>query len=83
MLKLTMIPDPSCTGLCRYKLDRSVTTAMFYTPIYDKTGTNVNHDKNTTLSTITCVTCARSWLTKQQGSTTTCQEIFERERTYR
>lgn len=71
MLKLTMIPDPECKKNCRYRIDRSVTTAMFYTPIYDKHGNNVNHDQNTTMSTITCTTCDKTWLVTIKGSETT------------
>lgn len=75
MLKLAIIPDPKCSGKCRYRVDRSVTTAMFYTPIYDKLGNNVNKDKNITMSTITCITCNRAWLTKEQYAEVDITEI--------
>ena len=75
MLKLAIIPDPNCSGKCRYRVDRSVTTAMFYTPIYDKLGNNTNLDKNIAMSTISCVTCDRTWLAKTQYAETEITEI--------
>lgn len=77
MLKLSMIPDESCQGCCRLRLDRSVTTAMFYTPIYDKHGNNVNQDGNITMNTVTCITCDRNWLAKTQHGNTEFTEIKE------
>lgn len=74
MLKLALIPNTDCKRNCRYRIDRSVTTAMFYTPIYDKLGNNVNHDQNTTMSTITCTTCEKTWLVTIKGSDITYTE---------
>lgn len=77
MLKMSINPNPDCGGCCRYRIDRSVTTAMFYTPIYDKCGNNVNQDGNTTMNTITCVTCNRNWLAKTQYGNTEFTEIID------
>ena len=56
-----MNPNPTCTNECRFSPGLSMTTAVYYAPIYDKYGNNVNPDRNMTSGSINCHTCNRSW----------------------
>lgn len=60
-------PDPKCEKECRFSCGPSMTTAMYYPPVYDKHGNNINPDMNTTTATMWCYTCEREWLYISQG----------------
>lgn len=64
-------PDPSCNKECRFSCSPSLTTAMYYHPIYDKNGVNVNPDMNISSREVSCLVCHRSWYeTSRNGETT-------------
>lgn len=54
-------PNPECDKDCRFHYGVSVTTAMYYSPVFDKYGNNLNPDGNTTSGEITCSVCERKW----------------------
>ena len=53
-----MNPNPTCTNDCRFSPGLSMTTAVYYAPIYDKYGNNVNPDRNLTSGSINCHTAS-------------------------
>lgn len=69
------IPDPSCTNECRFTLGVSITTAMYYPPVYDKHGNNLNPDMNTTTCDVSCSVCGRSWVSSTVLGKTDYREI--------
>lgn len=70
-----MNPDPNCEKDCRFRISGGVTTCMYFEPVYDKHGNNVNPDGNTTTGTIQCDVCNRWWQYKTQYSKTTFTEM--------
>lgn len=55
-------PNPSCDLDCRFSdIGPTTTTAMYFTPIYDKNGNNINADGNISNGTISCSTCGKQW----------------------
>lgn len=57
-----MNPNPTCKNdNCRFSFGMSMTTAMYFAPVYDKHGNNVNPDGNTTSGSVTCSTCNKQW----------------------
>lgn len=69
-----MNPIPSCDLECRFtEIGPITSTALYYTPIYDKYGNNINPDGNTSTGSIMCSTCGKQWTyTSRLGKT-----IFE------
>jgi hypothetical protein len=59
-----MNPNPNCPKSdCLFQeVGPSMTTSMYYAPIYDKHGNNVNPDGNITSGTIKCITCNQEWM---------------------
>lgn len=65
-----------CTKECRFTPSgMSMTTAMYFPPIYDKDGNNVNPDGNITSGKVTCTTCNKTWITSTQFGETTYEEV--------
>ena len=56
-----MNPNPTCEGECRFVHGTSMTTCMYYPPVYDKHGNNINPDMNSTSGSIDCNTCKTHW----------------------
>ena len=56
-----MNPDPSCEKDCRFEMGMSMTTCMYFPPVYDKHGNNLNPDGNITSGNISCHVCNRRW----------------------
>lgn len=54
-------PNPLCEKDCRFSYGPTVTTVMYYAPIFDKHGNNLNPDGNTSSSEISCYFCKKSW----------------------
>ena len=55
-------PNPTCKLECRFITSFGLTTGMYYPPIYNKHGVNINPDRNTTAATkVDCTQCNRSW----------------------
>jgi hypothetical protein len=56
-----MNPNPTCELNCRFIYGISTTTAMYYAPVYDKHGNNLNPDGNITSGTLECTECDKRW----------------------
>ena len=65
----------NCDKECKFIPGVSMTTAMYFTPIFDKNGVNINPDGNITSSTVSCVTCHKKWKTSTQYGETTHEEV--------
>ena len=69
-------PNPTCQNdNCRFHYGVSMTTSMYFTPVYDKHGNNVNPDGNITSGSVACSTCNKAWTYSTQYDNTTYQEI--------
>lgn len=69
-------PNPECPrDDCRFtKLDETK-TCMYFQPIYDKNGMNINPDANTTSFKLNCPSCGKMWYCTTRLNETTCTEI--------
>lgn len=57
-----MNPNPTCQNEnCRFHFGMSMTTDMYYPPVYDKNGNNINPDGNITSGSVKCSTCNKEW----------------------
>lgn len=52
-----------------------MTTAMYFPPVYDKNGDNINPDGNITSGAIVCNTCKKQWHYSTQFDKTTFKEV--------
>ena len=68
-------PNPSCEKECMFHQGVSMTTAMHYTPVFDKHGINLNPDGNVTSSSVKCSTCSKEWTSSTQFGKTTFKEV--------
>ena len=59
-----MVKCPNC-GASHYEQGFSMTTAMYYPPIY-KDGVNTNPDGNITSTTCRCLVCKHNFVIKEQ-----------------
>jgi len=61
----------TCDSECRFVEEGpSLSTDVYYPPVYDKHGVNVNPDGNITSGTIRCTVCNKSWAySSQYGKT--------------
>lgn len=65
-----MNPNPTCEKECRFTHSGGSTTMMYYPPVYDKHGNNINPDGNITSGTTTCLVCNKKWnYSTQYGKT--------------
>lgn len=72
------VPNPNCPRHdCRYVVGVEMTTSMYYQPVYNKHGQNVNPDGNVTSGEMTCSTCNRKWTYKTQYGNTTYKEVSQ------
>ena len=62
---MRIIRCPICDG-CFYKENYSVSTAMYYPPIF-KDGININPDKNVTTTYCQCLICGNSFDYQTKG----------------
>ena len=46
---------------CRIRKSSGGTTLMYYPPVYDKHGNNLNPDMNVTTYYASCSTCGKQW----------------------
>jgi hypothetical protein len=46
---------------CKYEVLSTVATLVYYVPVYDKHGNNLNPDKNRTSVKYRCYTCGDIW----------------------
>lgn len=71
-----MIPNLDCDKDCRFQEDGfTVTTCMYFPPVYDKNGNNTNPDGNTTSGKLKCTVCNRRWSFSRRYGETSYQEI--------
>ncbi len=56
-----MNPNPDCQLECRFHWGPSMTTCMYFAPVYDKHGNNLNPDANITTATVNCTVCNKTW----------------------
>ena len=69
------VPNPNCPrNDCRYISGVSMTTSMYYQPVYNKHGENINPDGNVTSGEITCSSCNKKWTYKTQYGNTIYKE---------
>lgn len=70
-----MIPNLDCDKDCRFQeAGPTVTTCMYYPPVYDKHGNNTNPDGNITSGGLKCVVCNRMWSYSRRYGETTYEE---------
>ena len=70
-------PNPNCDKECRFQYGVAMTTAMYFAPVYDKHGNNLNPDGNTTTGSVTCNVCGKRWTSVSQFGKTEFLEIKE------
>ena len=69
-------PNPECPREdCKFSILDSATTCMYFQPIYDKNGVNINPDRNTTAFKLNCLSCGKVWVGKSRLDVTTYEEI--------
>ena len=69
-------PNRACDRKdCKFVYGATITTAMYFTPVYDKEGNNINPDGNITTGEVKCLTCNRAWTSSTQYDKTTFTEI--------
>lgn len=68
-------PNPTCEKDCRFSYGMSMTTAMYFPPVYDKHGNNINPDGNITSGSISCSVCNRQWKYSTQFGETAFEEM--------
>jgi hypothetical protein len=64
-----------CNKECRFTTGMSMTTAMYFPPVYDKNGENLNPDGNITSQSVMCNTCKKKWTASTQFGETTYNEV--------
>ena len=77
-LKTTIFnnPNPDCKKDCRFtECGPAMITAMYYAPVYDKHGNNLNPDGNTTTQDIKCGVCGKMSTSYTQYGQTQYKEI--------
>lgn len=72
---ITNFKCPNC-GQSYYTVGPSYVTAMYFEPIY-KDGVNINPDRNTSTTEITCLGCGKIYAVSQQYGTP--DKIIEKE----
>lgn len=70
-----MNPNPTCEKDCRFQYGVSIATAMYFAPVYDKHGNNVNPDGNISSSSVKCGTCFKEWNSSTQYEKTDFKEV--------
>jgi hypothetical protein len=65
----------TCDKECRIQFGLSITTCMYYAPVYDKNGIDINPDANTTSGDCKCTTCGKAWGYSTRLGETTYKEI--------
>jgi hypothetical protein len=71
-------PNPECPREdCKFSISPQMTTCMYFQPIYDKNGVNINPDRNTTSFTVDCLSCGKKWSGKIYMDEITYEEVKE------
>lgn len=70
-------PNPDCKEDCRFtQCGPATTTAMYFAPVYDKHGNNLNPDGNITTQQIRCTVCGKTWQSATQHGKTRYTELY-------
>lgn len=70
-----MNPNPDCVREdCRFTVSGTFTTCIYFSPIYDKYGNNLNPDGNITAGSVECTTCKQKWSYETQHGVTSYTE---------
>ena len=72
-----MNPNPTCELECRFRVGMGATTCVYYPPVYDKHGNNINPDRNTTTGSMSCYTCGKKWSYRTQLGETEYKEYTD------
>lgn len=70
-----MNPNPGCELDCRFTYSGGNTTCLYYPPVYDKHGNNLNPDGNVTSGSVKCSVCNKEWNYGTQFGETTFSEL--------
>ena len=54
-------PNPTCDKECRFVFGAEYQTALYNEVVYDKNGTIISKDNNTTKGECKCITCDKKW----------------------
>lgn len=73
-----MNPKPDCKQDCRFSYGISSTTCMYFHPVYDKQGNNLNPDANITTRSLKCFTCNECWISRTRLGVTEFTKIEEK-----
>jgi hypothetical protein len=69
-------PNPECCrDDCKFTILDSMRTCMYFQPIYDKNGVNINPDANTTSFKMNCLSCGKNWKGVTRCNETTYTEV--------
>jgi hypothetical protein len=69
-------PNPECPREdCKFTSFDITRTCMYFQPIYDKNGVNINPDANTTTFKVNCLSCAKLWVGKSRLDETNYEEV--------
>ena len=70
--------NPECPrDDCKFTIVDSTRTCMYFQPIYDKNGVNINPDRNETYFIVDCISCGKKWAGKSCLDETTYDEVEE------
>ena len=73
---MTVPPEcAECDKACMIQFTEGMTSAMYYPPIYNKFGENMNPDGNSTTGQCMCTTCMKHWKYMTQYEKTTFEEM--------
>lgn len=70
-----MNPNPTCKKDCRFHSSAYISDAVYYSPVFDKHGNNLNPDRNVTTYQINCSVCNKKWEASSQYGETTYVEF--------
>jgi hypothetical protein len=69
-------PNPECPKEdCKFGVLDETRTCMYFEPLYDKNGVNINPDSNTTTFKVICLSCGKMWVGKSRLDVTTYEEV--------
>lgn len=71
-MNITLIEGgPECMrDDCIITVESQMTTAMHYSPVYNKDGVNMNPDRNSTTQNVRCLSCGKNWKRDNYGTKT-------------
>ena len=73
---MTVPPEcRDCDKNCAIQFTEGMTSCMYFPPIYNKFGVNINPDGNSTTGQCMCTTCMKQWKYVTQYGKTTFEEM--------